>query len=387
MDKSRLGGGDPPRYPFVLMFRFVHTADWQLGKPFGGFRPETVENLKRARLDAIGRIAKVARDHDAPHVVVAGDVWDTDLPSDRTVRQPLDAMGQARDVTWWLLPGNHDPASRGGLWDRLRAGGLPANVRCLCSAEPHEAAPGVYFLPAPLVSKNPGHDPTAAMDAMTTPEGALRIGVGHGGVSGFGDESKAVIGRDRPERAGLAYLALGDWHGHGRVTDRVWYAGTPEPDSFPSNEPGYVLLVQAGAGRAPSVTPVPTWTYHWSREALDLTKGRDPVGLFEARFADGPPRADRLVRLKVTGATGLHERTALAAHLDRQHEDSFAHLRWDMDGLGAAMDDEALDALDREGSLRACADALLGRERAEGASERERLVARRALELMASFAG
>ena len=366
-------------------FRFIHTADWQLGKPFGRFRPEVAAGLQRARLDAVARIARVARERDAAHVVVAGDVWDSDLPSDRNLRQPLDAMANAHDVTWWLLPGNHDPASRGGLWDRLRGGTLPANVRCLCSAEPQEAAPGVWFLPAPLVSKNPGHDPTAAMDAMATPPGALRIGVAHGGTADIGGDSGAVIDARRPEAAGLTYLALGDWHGHKRVSERVWYAGTPEPDSFPRNEPGYVLLVEAEADRAPTVTPVPTWTYHWSRETLDLTLGPDPVALFEERFEGGPARSDRLVRLKVTGATGLAERNALAAHLDRQHEDSFAHLRWDMDGLATAMDAEALDALDREGSLRAAADALLERAKAEG--ERERLVARRALELMASFAG
>ena len=369
------------------MFRFIHTADWQLGKPFGRFRPETAHGLQRARLDAIGRIADVARAHGAAHVVVAGDVWDSDLPSDRTIRQPLEAMRRAAEVTWWLLPGNHDPASRGGLWDRLRSGDLPSNVRCLCAPEPQEAAPGVFFLPAPLVSKDPGHDPTAAMDAMSTPDGALRIGVGHGAVTGFGDEARAVIAKDRPERAGLAYLALGDWHGHGQVTERVWYAGTPEPDAFPRNEPGYVLLVEAEAGRVPVVTPVSTREYLWQRTELALTAGDDPVQLLEDRLAHDHDTGKRLVRLKITGATGLAERTALAAELDRLHEDSFAHIRWDMDGLATAMDAEALDALDREGSLRAAADMLLGQARGEEGTERQRLVARRALELLASFAG
>lgn len=368
-----------------MVFRFIHTADWQLGKPFGGFRPEVTAALQRARLDVIATIANTARTNGAAHVVVAGDVWDSDLPSDRMVRQPLDAMKAAADITWWLLPGNHDPASRGGLWDRLRKGALPPNVRCLCEATPVEAASGVHFLPAPLVSKNPGHDPTKAMDKMETPPGALRIGVAHGGTADIGGESGAVIAASRTEHAGLAYLALGDWHGHKKITDKVWYAGTPEPDDFPRNEPGYVLLVDAEAGRAPQVTPIATGTYHWSRSAMTLTAGEDPVALFEARFQGGAPRANRLVRLKVSGATGLAERTAFAAHLDRQHEDSFAHLRWDMDALGTAMDDEALDALDREGSLRACADALLTDARDGG--ERQRLVARRALELMASFAG
>lgn len=367
-----------------MLFRFVHTADWQLGKPFGGFRAETIHGLQQARLGAISRITAVAREHGAEHVAVAGDVWDTDLPSDRTVRQPLDAMASASGITWWLLPGNHDPAARGGLWDRLRGGELPTNVRCLCDAQPQEASPGVFFLPAPLVSRNPGLDPTAAMDAMATPEGALRIGIAHGPTSDIGGEGGATIAPDRVELAGLVYLALGDWHGHKKVTERCWYAGTPEPDTFPRNEPGYVLLVEARAGQAPRVTPISTREYLWERTDLALTAGEDPVARFDALLSDGHEPSKRLMRLKVTGATGLVERTRLAAHLDRQHEERLAHLRWDMDALTTAMDEEALAALDHEGSLRACVDALLAR--AKTGTEHEQIVARRALELMTGFA-
>ena len=37
--------------------RFLHTADWQLGKPFGRFEPEVRAALGEARFDAIDRIA------------------------------------------------------------------------------------------------------------------------------------------------------------------------------------------------------------------------------------------------------------------------------------------------------------------------------------------
>ena len=111
------------------MVKFIHTADWQLGKPFGRM-PEVVRTvLGEARLDAIDAIAGVARAKGAEHVLVAGDVFDNPEPGDRLLRQALSRMRDAGCI-WWLLPGNHDYARSEGLWSRLKAD-APANVRAL----------------------------------------------------------------------------------------------------------------------------------------------------------------------------------------------------------------------------------------------------------------
>ena len=78
-----------------MAFTFIHTADWQLGKSFGQFPPETAGALRLARQDVIPRIAKAARDAGAKHVLVAGDVWDSKIPSNTTLRQPLAILGEA----------------------------------------------------------------------------------------------------------------------------------------------------------------------------------------------------------------------------------------------------------------------------------------------------
>ncbi|MGB6231494.1 MAG: metallophosphoesterase, partial [Litorimonas sp.] len=116
-------------------FRFIHTADWQLGRRYGRFDEGLSGRLGAERQEVIGRIAEAARQNDARHVVVAGDVWDNAAPSDAVLRQPLDIMGEAPDVTWWLLPGNHDVDGADGLWDRVDAL-APANVRSLRAPEP-----------------------------------------------------------------------------------------------------------------------------------------------------------------------------------------------------------------------------------------------------------
>ncbi|WP_375428807.1 hypothetical protein [uncultured Sphingomonas sp.] len=56
------------------MPRLIHTADWQLGKPFGRLPQEVRTALHEALFDAIDRIGALARERDAAHVVVAGDV-------------------------------------------------------------------------------------------------------------------------------------------------------------------------------------------------------------------------------------------------------------------------------------------------------------------------
>ena len=116
------------------MIRFIHTADWQLGKPFGRMPEEVRAALQEARLDAIDAIGKLASDRGADDVLVAGDVFDTFEPGERVVRQALTRMGRAK-CRWWLLPGNHDYARAEGLWARL-ARDAPSNVRALVVAEP-----------------------------------------------------------------------------------------------------------------------------------------------------------------------------------------------------------------------------------------------------------
>ena len=56
-----------------MTFRFIHTADWQIGKPFDSLGAEVAPLLREARLAAIDRLAALARDEQIAHVLVAGE--------------------------------------------------------------------------------------------------------------------------------------------------------------------------------------------------------------------------------------------------------------------------------------------------------------------------
>lgn len=83
--------------------RFIHTADWQIGKPYRQIANEQKRfKLQQERLNAIGRIRDAARIQDAAFVVVAGDLFDSPTPDDRG---PRGARGDWRDGD----PGSRDP--------------------------------------------------------------------------------------------------------------------------------------------------------------------------------------------------------------------------------------------------------------------------------------
>jgi DNA repair exonuclease SbcCD nuclease subunit len=369
-----------------MSLSFIHTADWQIGRPFGSFDERKRTLLREARLTVIDRIADVAASQDAAHVLVAGDVFDSSTVADQLLRQTMARLAKHAGLTWHLLPGNHDPLRAGGVWDRLARIGVPINVVVHTIAKPHTLDSSSILLPSPLSSSESSHDPTAWMDAAETPPGAVRIGLAHGSVRGFGSEAQAAqqIAPARAKSANLAYLALGDWHGAVSISDRVWYAGTPEPDRYPDNEPGFVLAVTVGDGPVSGEAPVtverlPTAHFAWAERDVTIEQMADwdrlSADLAEVGLRPGMPPDRQLIKLVVRGAVSLAERSRIEASLAHLEAGLF-HLEADLDGLHglAAGDDHAALSDDGVRSV-----ALRLQAMAEEGDEAQRETAQRAL--------
>jgi DNA repair exonuclease SbcCD nuclease subunit len=339
--------------------RFIHTSDWQLGKPFGRAPAETRSAFQEARLDVIDTIAAAARQNNAPFVLVAGDVFDNSEPGDRVFRQALARMKAAHDVIWFLLPGNHDPARADGLWSRLSAE-APANVQSCLQADAVELSAEVFVLPAPLQFKRSLDDPTAWFDRAVTPAGALRIGLAHGSIQEFGSgPATNLIAPDRAQRSGLDYLALGDWHGRKRIEPRTHYSGTPEADDFGRETTGVVLLVDLpAAGAVPQVSEIATGRYAWMDMAWQLSDAAALEGLVSA-LAPGVERKNLVVRLTLSGLVTLGERIAIRDQLADHLANDIRWLDLRMTDLFCRPTDHDLAEIDAHGVLRDAAERLL----------------------------
>ncbi len=330
-----------------MRFSFIHTADWQIGKRFGAFPPDKAAVLRAQRLDAVDRVAAAAKVAGAKTVLVAGDVLDSETLPDVLAAQLLSRLKSYSKLVWHLLPGNHDPARAGGVWESIAAAGLPGNVRVQASEGIVELMPGVALLAAPLKSKSTSRDPTAFMDAAASPPGTIRIGLAHGSVQGFGSAGDANVPIDpaRVKVAGLSYLALGDWHGTTRISDRTWYSGTPEPDGFRDNDPGHVLAVTIdGAGAVPTVERIPTAHFTWTRRhhRLERADGLAPLQTEVDGF--GSQASRQLMALTLEGLVSLGEFAVIGQRLAKLAPQLF-HLQTDANALQTEAAVADLDAL------------------------------------------
>lgn len=315
---------------------FLHTADWQLGKPFARVEDDARRALlQQERIEVLRRIGAVAREKEAAFVVVAGDIFDSSTPSKSTVSAACSAIREM-GVPVYVIPGNHDHGGVGSVWTQpffeQSRRQLSPNLGILLESTPVELDAAV-LLPCPLLRRHEVTDPTAWLRSpelrQALPAGKPRIILAHGSIQGFGsqeDEEEGGAGGanfidlSRLPSDDFDYVALGDWHGMKEVAPWAWYSGTPELDRFPKGEdnlPGYVLSVTVARGAAPLVEPVRTARFGWHQVSQELREDADVeacAARVEALLA-GRSGAD-LLRLELRGVLGMAAMGRLDALLE-----------------------------------------------------------------------
>lgn len=310
--------------------RFLHTSDWQLGMTRHFLQGEAQARYAGARLDAVRALGELVRGHACDFVIVAGDVFDSNLLSSQTVRRALDVLaGIAAPV--YLLPGNHDAYNAATVYrTAVFTRECPPNVHVLAEPVMTTVIPGVELIAAPLTTNAPLGDPTAAALATVTADGTLRILVGHGQVD--------VLSPDTPgpaairlaaletaiEAGAVHYVALGDRHSRLDVgaTGRVHYSGSPEVTDFRDSAAGDVLVVDLAPDGAVTTEPVRVgrwrfldWTHH--------VTGSDDIETLDAELAALADADRTVVRHALIGTLTLADNATLQEVLDR-HADRLA---------------------------------------------------------------
>jgi len=365
------------------MTRFLHSADWQIGRQFATFDAEHAPILAEARITAVERLAALAIEHQVDAVLVAGDVFDMQTVSERTLRRLFNALSGYAGP-WLMIPGNHDAALAESVWTRAqRLGVVPPNVHALLVPEVRVfEEQGFAVLPAPLAQRHTYNDLTAWFDAAETPAGILRIGLAHGSVQGLLAEdidSANPIAPDRAASARLDYLALGDWHGCKRIDARTWYAGTPEPDRFKDNGSGQALLVDIGApGAEPQVAPMAVGRFRWRSFAATLQVASDSDALI-AHLE--PLDAHDVAELRVQGQVDVAGLQRLQESIGRA-EARARHLQADLSELRLVPTDEDIAGLQADGYLGEVVQEL--RDAQASADPQEARVAQDAMALLAA---
>ena len=352
---------------------------------------EAQARFSAARLDVIGEMGNLAINEGCEFVVVCGDVFDSNQVERQVLTRALEKMAEYPQVTFYLLPGNHDSLDASSIYRSptfTKRG--PDNVKVLDGSAPVQAVPGVELIPAPWPNKHPVTDLVASAYQGLEPTYAVRIVVGHGAVDykNPNPDDPKLISLEKLEGkigAGLIhYVALGDRHSTTDVgaTGRVWYAGAPEPTAYVETDPGNVLLVDVDVNNV-NVERRRLATWEFVSHDCQISSDADIDALQEWLLS--LTNKDRcIVKLGLVGQVSLAQKARLDGVLEYYSETFAALETWERrSDLVVVPDNLDVDRLGLSGFAREALDELS--EKAESGDES--LVARDALALLYRLAG
>jgi DNA repair protein SbcD/Mre11 len=229
--------------------RLLHTSDVHLGMHDGA------DPLARGRSESgLRGVVDIGLRERVDLMVVAGDLFDHARVHEATLR--LAAAEFARiGAPVVVVPGNHDHAGAGSVYDRLELTALAPNLTVLRAPGGETitfAALGVTVWGRPYCNQGPDFAPFAgAPRRRGTPPRASTwaIGVGHGHYMHPESVTHPSFRFDEAELLDLDfdYIALGHWERQARVAAGgivATYSGTPASSA---DGHGGVLLVDFNA--------------------------------------------------------------------------------------------------------------------------------------------
>ncbi len=269
-------------------FRLLATADWQIGMIGGRLAPAAAEALRRARIDGIDTVLKLAADAGAQAVLAAGDLFEFASQPAATCGAVAAAMHRHPGVPIHAIPGNHDLYGPGTVW---RSPELDGVKHLHVHHQDGEVAltDGVTLWPLPVRSK---HDVNLQHDRLPdgTDRDGLHIVMAHGHDKAYldldrdGDHEDCKLPLDSRvvTQAGYHLLVLGHWHSFLQVGARTVYPGTHEQTRFHERDAGHVAVIDVPLdGGEPAVHKVSVGAMRWRRQDFDVTDKALPDDLVE----------------------------------------------------------------------------------------------------------
>lgn len=189
--------------------RFIHTADLHLDAPTR--TPVASVTLRRGGLDVLRQMIQYAEDNKIMHIVIAGDLFDTNTPSAH-ILGAVREMTAGTNVRFWIAAGNHDALVK----NKYIGIDWPENVYIFGKEAESVTTPDGVFVGASFYEGMNAH-PLKAL-RVSTP---ISVGVFHGSV---GDSTPAYsIDETILRQSGLGYVALGHIH---KPADPVYVGGS-----------------------------------------------------------------------------------------------------------------------------------------------------------------
>jgi len=256
--------------------KFIHTADWQIGMTFLGFKEKSRNAMEDDRIEVIEAIGDYTNNpsNGIDFVLVCGDMFETPRVSETLVKKTFKKIERIKKPVY-VIAGNHEWNSSEYMFaTRYFLENKPANLHILSAGiNAVESLPGVEIIAAPLEGKVDEIDLVKAQLDLLEPSTNIRILAGHGSIDLImpAGGRKDLIAIAPIEKAladnKIAYVAMGDRHSTTNVgnTGAVWYSGAPEPTAYTEDDQRNVLAVEINSGAPVKVEKVQVGQWHFIR--------------------------------------------------------------------------------------------------------------------------
>ncbi len=311
--------------------RFIHTADWQVGKPYRNVsEPNKRYRLQTARLNSVKRITEIAKEYKVDFVAVCGDLFDSSTVPIDIVMEVLEIIGSL-EICFYVIPGNHDHGGAAGIWRRAdvqrELKSRAPLLKLLNIKQPVNIGKAV-ILPCPLLRRQELEDPCkwiSRLDWNELPKKLPKIVMAHGSITKFVNASNELtdidnlierefvntITLDNINMDHVDYVALGDWHNLKKINEHIWYCGTPEQDKFNitlDDKRSQILMVECINGKKPNIDIIDTGELKWHEYKIHMTCG-DDIDCLELFIKNqiGSRVSNDLLKLEIDGNLSLEE--------------------------------------------------------------------------------
>ena len=215
--------------------RLIHTSDIHLDSPMTSrLSPREARERKRELTDSFRRMTEEAAKLGACGVIIAGDLFDNERVSVKTLDLVMGIIENAVGITFFYLPGNHER-------NRLTESGvkIPENLVVFGDEWTSYRFGNVTISGCTEIKAE-------TISSLSLDKDRINIAVLHGELA---DRTQAPdkIGIKELENTGIDYLALGHYHSYSEtpfgIRSRAVYSGTPEGRGFDeTGDKGYVII-------------------------------------------------------------------------------------------------------------------------------------------------
>ena len=317
--------------------RFIHTADLHLDKSFVSVGSKG-KKLREGQLTALEKITELAKAEDVDVLVIAGDLFDSNEVSGKTVRKAVGTLKSINPIPVLIIAGTHDVLDDGSVYrrDEFREA---SNVKIFGIDGEEIIVGNTSFHGRSNDTKEGGVRPLTELSPNHDTENNVALIHASVEIEGKSNPNDYLVSMDEIASSGMDYVALGHWHRKADFTSgnaAAFYSGAPECTKYDESDgSGQVLLVNIMGGTI-SVKNMDIGYFDWRDERIDISI-HPPGGPLEGKIKR-MSGTNVLLRARLEGV--LPEGHLVdSEELEEELSDGFFHLEVDTSGIGFPIED------------------------------------------------